>query len=101
MTIVIIIIMITQALHLLFVLHTSKLFPGIPSFNSYNNHYYFYSTGNWNTGRLSNLGKVPKLCRQQDWVLNPGMMTLKCLCSVATLEEFILTIHLFTNSLRK
>lgn len=75
MVIVVIIIMIAKALHLLFVLHTSKLFSDTLSFNPYNNHNYFYSAGNWNTGRLSNLGKVPKLCRQKDWVPSPGMMT--------------------------
>jgi len=55
-------------------LRTSKLFLDIPSFSPYNNYDYFYSAGTWNMGRLSNLDKVPKLCKQQDWVLNPGMM---------------------------
>lgn len=66
--------MTAKALRSLFVLHTLKLLPDTPSFGPYNNRDYFSSAGNWDTGRLSNLGRVPKVCKQQDWVLNPGMM---------------------------
>lgn len=91
--------MIAKALHLVFVLRTSKLFLDIPSFSPYDNYDYFYSAGTWNMGRLSNLGKVPKLCKQQDWVLNLAWWHKVPVLSCHSVEFIltILTIIIYSN----